>query len=87
MKASVKKIIMGIFSIFLIIAIAGGGVIFLMFLIGLIIAGPIGNSLALNAKNTVMPIIIRAATIAVFSGLIYYYLNGQHTLTMDDNDQ
>ena len=85
MKESLEKFIKSVFSIFVLIAIIGGGIVFLMFVVGIIIGGDTGNSLALSAKNTMMPMFIRSATIAVLAGLIHYYVLGEHALTMDDN--
>lgn len=74
-----------IFSIFIIIAIAGGGIVFGMFLIAIILGGEVGNSLALVAKNEVMPMFIRSAAISMAGGLLKFYASGSHELTMDDN--
>lgn len=85
MREKLEKFVQSVFSIFTLVAVLGGGVVFIMFVLGIIIGGPTGNSLALNAKNVVMPMFIRTATIAVLAGLINYYATGQHALTMDDN--
>lgn len=85
MKESLEKFIKAAFSIFVLIAIIGGGIVFLMFVAGIIIGGDTGNSLALSASKTMMPIFIRCAAIAVLAGLIHYYVLGEHALTMDDN--
>lgn len=87
MKDTILKASQSLFSIFILLAVAGGGIVFMMFVIGIIIGGPTGNSLAVSAKNTVMPIFIRSAALAVFAGLIYYYTSGEHTLTMDDDKE
>ena len=86
MREGILKITRSLFSLFIIIAIAGGGIVFIMFILGLVIGGSTGNSLALNAKDTVMPLFIRSAAIAVLMGLINYYASGKHALTMDEND-
>lgn len=84
MKVKLEKIIESLFSIFVIIAIIGGGVVFLMFVVGIILGGETGNALAVSAKSTVMPMFIRSATVAVLLGLIHYYIIGEHALTMED---
>ncbi|OLS03206.1 hypothetical protein [Tissierella creatinophila] len=84
MKKKLETFIENIFSLSLIIAILGGGVIFLMFVIGLIIGGTKGEILAVNAAIKIMPYFIRLASIAVLSGLIWTYINGKHSLSMED---
>jgi len=84
MKNILKKIGQSIFSIFIMIAMAGGGIVFAMFVIALII-GESGNAMALSAKNTVMPIFIICATIAMVGGLLELYASGEHELTMGDD--
>ncbi|MFB0972916.1 MAG: hypothetical protein GX666_00720 [Tissierellia bacterium] len=85
MKLKFAKIIESLFSIFVIIAIAGGGIVFLMFVVGIILGGDTGNSLAISAKNVVMPMFIRSAAVSVFLGLLHYYIIGNHALTMEDS--
>jgi len=87
MKANIQKFIEAIFSISLIIAILGGGVIFIMFMIALVIGGASGEALATNASGVVMPYFIRAAAIAVLCGLISFYLTGKHTLSLEDGEE
>lgn len=78
MKDRLEKVIESLFSIFLIIAIAGGGIVFVMFVIGIIVGGTTGNSLAVNANSVMLPIFIRFAAIAVLLGLVKYYVIGEH---------
>lgn len=85
MKEKLSSLIESLFSIFIIIAIAGGGIVFLMFLIGIIVGGNLGNMLALKARNVMMPMFIRSAALAIFFGLMHYYLVGNHALTMNEN--
>ena len=84
MKNTLKNIGKSIFSIFIMIAMAGGGIVFAMFAIALIIGGESGNAIALSARNTVMPIFIRSAAIAMAGGLLQLYASGEHQLTMGD---
>ena len=86
MKNKIETIIENIFSLSLIVAILGGGIIFLMFVIGLIIGGANGELLAVNASTKIMPYFIRLASISVFSGLIWTYMKGQHSLSMEDKN-
>lgn len=84
MREILKRIGEMIFSIFILIAIFGGGIIFTMFLIALIIGGETGNALALLAKETVMPLFIRCAAIAIAGGLLKLYAIDKHELILDD---
>lgn len=85
MRNFLNNIGKSVFSIFIMIAIAGGGVIFAMFLVAIIIGGEVGNTLALSAKSTVMPIFIRCAAVSMVGGLLKFYASGSHELTMDDS--
>jgi hypothetical protein len=86
MRDRLSKLIESLFSIFLIIAILGGGVVFLMYILGIIVGGNFGNILALNARNVMIPFFIRSAAIAILLGLIHHYVTGEHTLTLDENE-
>lgn len=86
MKSKIEKLLKSIFSIFVLIAIFGGGVVFLMFLIALIIGGETGGNIAVSARNTVMPYFIKSATIAVISGLLSFYISKVHTLSLNEKD-
>jgi hypothetical protein len=84
MKAKICNILNSIFSSLLLIAILGGGIVFIMYVMALLIGGDMGETLALNAKNTVMPIFIRVSAIGILAGLISSYVIGQHSLSIDD---
>lgn len=86
MKIKIQKIVDSIFSIALIVAILGGGVIFVMFMIALVLGGPSGELMATNANKVVMPYFIRIASIAVLFGLISTYTSGKHPLSLSDDD-
>ncbi|MFY9214785.1 MAG: hypothetical protein ACOXZT_06705 [Tissierellaceae bacterium] len=86
MRESIMKFVQNLFSIATLIAVLGGAVVFTMFLVGIIIGGDSGTSLAVNAKGIVMPYFIRCAAVAVLAGLIHYYASGEHALTMDEGD-
>lgn len=83
MRNKLKRLFESLFSIFIIIAIIGGGVVFMMFVAGIILGGNLGNLLALSTRNVVMPVFIRFAAIAVLLGLLHHYIVGEHALTMD----
>lgn len=82
MSNRIKKIFKNIFSLSLIVSIFGGGVIFVMFIIAFIMGGANGENLSVMAAETIMPMFIRLAAIAIISGLISIYIEGSHTLSM-----
>jgi hypothetical protein len=77
-----EKILKGVFSLFIIIAILGGGIVFIMFVTALIIGGETGTIIATNAKDIVMPYFIRSATIGILAGLIFSYITKNHSLSL-----
>ena len=81
MKAKSHNIISTIFSLFIVIAIFGGGLVFAMFIIAIIIGGETGQQIAVTAKDIVMPYFIRSASIGVLAGLISFYISGKHSLS------
>lgn len=83
MKTKIEKVVSAIFSISILIAIMGGGIVFLMFAAALIVGGDTGVGIAVSAKNTVMPYFIRAATIGTLAGLVSFYLTGLHALFIE----
>lgn len=87
MKNKLDSILKSIFSIFILIALAGGGVVFLLFIGALIVGGEKGAEIALNSKNMVMPFFIKSATVAVAAGLISFYNSKEHTLSLEDKDE
>jgi hypothetical protein len=87
MREKLEKSVRSIFSITLIIAILGGGVIFFMFIVALIMGGTLGESLATNASKIIMPYFIRFASISVLSGLVSFYITGEHTLSLNEEEK
>ena len=85
MKAKLQKIVDSIFSVCLITAILGGGIIFVMFVIALIMGGSSGEALASNASKVIMPYFIRIASLSVLCGLISIYISGKHPLSLEED--
>lgn len=85
MKKTIKEIIKSTFSISIIIAILGGGIIFCMFMVAIIVGGECGELLAKSASKEIMPYFIRAASVAIISGLIPLYITGEHVLSLREN--
>lgn len=75
-----------LFSIFSILAVLGGVVVFVLFIISLIIGGEQGAKLALMSKDVVMPIFIRSAALSLLSGLIESYIHNTHSLSIRDEE-
>ncbi|SCZ79921.1 hypothetical protein [Acidaminobacter hydrogenoformans] len=87
MKKRIEDVVSAIFSIFILIAILGGGIVFLMFAAALIVGGEMGSSIAVSAKSVVMPYFIRAATIGTLAGLVSFYLTGLHALSIEKKSE
>ena len=81
MKEKIHNIVSTICSLFIVIAIFGGGLVFAMFFVAIIIGGETGQQIAINAKDIVMPYFIRSASIGVLAGLISFYVSGDHALS------
>lgn len=84
MRENINSFLESVFSIALIIAILGGGIIFLMFILAIILGGGTGEVLATKASKEIMPYFIRSATIAVTAGLLSFYISGEHALSLKD---
>jgi hypothetical protein len=65
------------------VTMALGFVVCLLFALGIMVGGPLGESVAVWAGQ-LMKWAIRVAAIAVFAGLLNMYLKKRHTLTIDD---
>lgn len=87
MKAKLQKIIEALFSISLIIAILGGGIVFCMFIVAIIMGGASGEAMATSASKVIMPYFIRSASIAVLCGLISFYATGKHALSLEEEKE
>lgn len=83
MREKLQNIVSAVFSVFTLIAILGGGVVFLMFVLSLVIGGETGEFIALSARKTVMPYFIRSATVGTLAGLISFYTTGLHALSIE----
>lgn len=78
----IENILLSIFSMGIIIAIAGGALIFLLFLTGLILGGDTAIYLSNLASKTLMPYFIKSGAIGVFAGLLTFYIHGKHELSI-----
>lgn len=65
------------------VTMALGFVVCLLFVFGIIVGGPLGESVAVWAGQ-LMKWAIRVAAIAIFAGILNMYLKKRHTLTLSD---
>lgn len=82
MREKLINVLEYIFSITILIAVLGGGVVFLLHLIGIIIGGSMATSLSIFATKELMPYFIKTAAIGMFAGLFTFYLNKKHHLSL-----
>ena len=83
MKEKLIGLLRTLFSLTSIIAVIGGVVTFLLFLIAVIIGGAAATNLSLTARNVLMPWFIRSASVAVAAGLLISYISKKHALSID----
>ena len=76
-----------LFSIAITIALIGGGLVGLLFLLAVLIGGNTGESLAVFTKNDLLPQFIRIATIAMLSGLVRFYADNFHPLSLKTDEK
>lgn len=82
MKKKIVNILKSIFSVFIILSLFGGSLVFLIFLLAILMGASYGESLALFAYESLIPLLIKFATVGVFSGLIYIYIEGFYPLSL-----
>jgi len=82
-KKKLEDVLKSIFSIFIMIAMAGGAIIFLMFFVAIIMGGKGGEALAVSASKIYLPYFIKSASIAVISGLLLFYISDSHALSLE----
>lgn len=87
MKDKSINILNSIFSIFILLAIMGGGLVFILFMLALLIGGETGAILSTTASKTIMPYFIKSAALGMLSGLIILYTSGKHYLHLNDNQE
>lgn len=86
MKEMCKKIsnvLRTIFGYGIMICLFAGGLTFFGYLAALFIGGETATAICVFIYKTIIPIIIKSATILVLLGLVTMYLNGEMALTSD----
>jgi uncharacterized membrane protein SpoIIM required for sporulation len=86
MKNAISDFCQSVFALLLLLAVVVAGVVTLMFLSGLVIGGPTATSLALNGSS-LLGVAMKATTIAVFVGVVVFYIHGKHELTLTDQGE
>lgn len=81
-----NEVLKSIFSIFLLIAISGGALVFFIFVIALILGGSTGETLAISVNEVIMPYFIKSAAIAMFAGLFSFYVSKSHQLSLSEEE-
>lgn len=82
MKLKANNFLQSVSSIFIMIAISGGAVAFILFVIAIVLGGPSGAHLAVTIKKVILPYFFRSGSIAMVAGLIFFYLNRSHELSL-----
>ncbi len=83
MKEQLENILRSVFSICIMLAVAGGVVVTALFAIALIAGGKTGQTLAVDTGKIYLPYFIQIASIGVISGLLVFYLGNSHALSLE----
>lgn len=81
------KLLKTLFSICITVALIGGGLVALLFLAAILIGGPTGETLAVFTKSDLLPIFIRIAAAATLFGLIGFYTENFHPLSLKTEEE
>ena len=80
MSERIINLLNSLFSVCVIIAVAGGVVSFLLFAVATVIGS---ETLAVNTGTVYIPYFIKAASIAIGCGLVTLYISKSHFLSLD----
>ena len=83
-KKQIENFLRSIFSIFIMVAIAGGAIIFILFIVALFMGSETGGKLAVDINNVYLPYFIKSASVAIISGLLIFYLSDTHALSLNN---
>jgi hypothetical protein len=86
MKNVISNFCQSVFALLIALAIAIGGVVTLMYIFGMIVGGSTATELALSGSN-LLGLAIKLCSVAVFVGLVVFYIQGKHELTLTDQEQ
>lgn len=87
MRGKLQNILTNVFGLFVSISVLGGIVVFIAYVFGIIVGGEIGTIFMVTAWAKLSPYFIKSATIAVLSGLILFYISGEHPLSLKEEQK
>ncbi|MGI6778094.1 MAG: hypothetical protein ACOX7R_08780 [Acetivibrionales bacterium] len=86
MKKKIISLCQNIFGICLTIAVLIGAIVAVLFVIGFIAGGSVGESLAIFSKS-IMYKAITLSAIGSLIGMLAFYIEGTHELKMDSSEE
>lgn len=86
MKKSLISLLKNIFAICMMYAIFVGAAVAVLFIVGFILGGNIGEQSAILGSKT-MKSALTVSAIGSLAGMISFYLEGIHELTMDNEEE
>ena len=86
MKYKIVDFIKNIFGICIMYSVLIGAVVAIIYILGFILGGSMGENLAITGAK-IMYSAITVAAIGSALGAIGFYLEGEHELTVNENDK
>lgn len=86
MKARVVQFLTSVFGACVMVAVLAGGIVAVIYLIGFVAGGTVGEQLAIFGSKIMKYCITLAAIGAVF-GMFAFYIEGTHELVMDKKEK
>ena len=85
MKNFISDLCQSVFGI-IAVSIGIGGVVTVMYILGVVVGGPTATQLALTGSG-LLGLAIKLCSAAVFVGLVVFYIRGKHELTLTDQGE
>jgi len=82
MRKSMESFFSSVFSLGVLIAVAGGVVMFAVFFYAIIVGGAEGGKMVVSMQKVYFPYFIKIASIAIFSGAVAMYAANSHALSL-----
>ncbi len=86
MKDTIVKLSKNIYGIFVSYAVLVGAVVAIIYLIGFLFGGNIGEVMAITGANIMKKTAMPTAAIGSLAGMVSFYYEG-HALTISDEDE
>ncbi len=86
MKEKISDLLKSIFGLSMMISVLMGAVVLVIFIIGFIISGPMGEQLAVSGGK-IMKYCITLSAIGSVIGMLAFYIEGKHELTMNEKQE